>query len=758
MPLVTDGLIGWWTASRQNGSTWPDQSGNGHDLTVVNADWQDDGGIPYLRSDQGDGTKATTSDAAFQLGSGARSLCVWTKYPAGTIADNRGIAGKMSESSPYPGWGLIWSGSGYAEAHIIQNAGSTIAMVTRSTAPDSSWHMVALTYDGSYLKLYYDGSLVGTDGPHTYNTDNAKDFAICGLGSAQSTGVCGNVRAALVYNTCLSGSDVSDNYAAGPEPVGARLTITSRHCVPYCGETPTTDGNYTVVRFLKSGQFATPDGVTEGEVLVVAGGGGGGASYGAAGAGGGVLHDAAHALTGTISVTVGGGGAGATSAGKGTSGGDSYFGAMHAHGGGGGSYGGGGAGLDGGSGGGGGRESGAGGAATQDNSDGGTGYGYAGAAGHATDYSGGGGGAGAAGSGANGGTGRHYSITGTDIGYAGGGGGWASNWNGTTGGGTATDGGGCLAGPKSGTANRGGGGGPFDGTYAGNGGSGIVIVRYLTPVAEAVQLTITSRHQVGYLATLDVSSRHRVRPLLFVRKTVTSRHLVGYVYTPPPARLALRSRHIVNGVQGLARLALTSRHQVSGLVRFALTSGHLVRDVDPATLTLTSRHVVGFAARLALTSRHKVPRRTVIIPGSDPPIEVVDDVTLHAAFNGINLNNGTTTHVLADGTDVGGNGPEYDTIRHYDGSLLIHDVRGALSTITIPLAVKCSSAASLSAWIADINAACRAGGSFVFQESDGATERTYAIAPGPEPSIPENNRFFLHNSAVFNLVLTRWPE
>ena len=66
-----------------------------------------------------------------------------------------------------------------------------------------------------------------------------------------------------------------------------------------------------------------------------------------------------------------------------------------------------------------------------------------------------------------------------------------------------------------------------------------------------------------------------------------------------------------------------------------------------------------------------VPRRTVIIPGSDPPIEVVDDVTLHAAFNGINLNNGTTTNVLADGTDVGGNGPEYDTILHHDGSLLI---------------------------------------------------------------------------------------
>ncbi|MEI6449256.1 MAG: LamG-like jellyroll fold domain-containing protein, partial [Actinomycetes bacterium] len=285
MALVTDGLIGWWNASEQDGSTWPDLSGNGHDLSVANADWQSDGGIPYLRSDQGDGTKATSSDAAFQLGSGARSLCVWTKYPAGSVADNRGIAGKMSESSPYPGWGLVWNGNGYVVAHIIQDAGSTIMTVTRSSTPDTSWHMVALTYDGSYLKLYYDGSLVGTSGAHTYDTDNAKDFAICGLGSAQSTGVCGNVRAALVYDTCLSATDVSDNYAAGPDPPAV-----------YHGETPIVDGDYTVISFLASGDFVTPDGVTTVRALRVGGGSAGakgtpGTCYGGAGAGGGVVED-----------------------------------------------------------------------------------------------------------------------------------------------------------------------------------------------------------------------------------------------------------------------------------------------------------------------------------------------------------------------------------------------------------------------------------------------------------------------------------
>ena len=406
------------------------------------------------------------------------------------------------------------------------------------------------------------------------------------------------------------------------------------------------------------------------------------------------------------------------------------------------------------------------------------GQGYDGGKGSANDSSGGGGGAGAVGSnavttvGGSGGDGVESSITGTATYYGGGGGGWGAGTS-SAGVGLGGAGGGGKGGynADSGTqhaedaeANTGGGGGGGwyapNNDYGGAGVSGIVVIRYLTPTAPAgtATLTITSRHKVGYLAAKTLTSRHKVRELLFVRKTVTSRHLVGYVYTPPPARLALRSRHIVNGVQGAARLALTSRHAVAELVRLTLTSRHLVRDVDPATLSLNSLHVVGFSARLALTSRHRVPRRTVILPGSDPPIEVVDDVTLYASFNGIDLNNGSTTHVLADGTDVGGNAPEYDTIRHYDGSLLIHDVRGAFSTITIPEIVTFSTAAGLSAWIAGLNAACRDGGSFTLQESDGATARTFLIAPGPEPSIPENNRFFIQHVAIFDLVLTRWPE
>jgi len=98
---------------------------------------------------------------------------------------------------------------------------------------------------------------------------------------------------------------------------------------------------------------------------------------------------------------------------------------------------------------------------------------------------GGGGGAGAVGSngagttGGNGGAGLSSSITGTSVTRAGGGGGGGSSTGGT--GGAGGGGAGGYTNATSGTANTGGGsGGIASGTGFANGGSGVVILRYVT--------------------------------------------------------------------------------------------------------------------------------------------------------------------------------------------------------------------------------------------------------------------------------------
>lgn len=271
-----------------------------------------------------------------------------------------------------------------------------------------------------------------------------------------------------------------------------------------------TSGSYTIATFTSSGYFniTAVVGAPTMDVLIVAGGGAGGGVIGGGGGGGGVLYGAnISPVTGNVTVVVGAGG---TPGGNGFNTGAAEAGATGTNssilynsityialgGGGGGSY----SALSksGGSGGGG-ASTGTttGGTSTQTSQTPLTGYGYAGGVG-SDPYGGGGGGAGGIGgtsgsAGSNyGGIGLSNSITGTATYYAGGGGG------GTRQSGQATAGAGGLGGGGSGIAtstyvsatqngNTNTGGGAGGGGYVtsvgavqvgGNGGSGIVIIKY----------------------------------------------------------------------------------------------------------------------------------------------------------------------------------------------------------------------------------------------------------------------------------------
>ena len=266
------------------------------------------------------------------------------------------------------------------------------------------------------------------------------------------------------------------------------------------GGVVTSDATYYYHTFAGSNTFTALQSLSA-DILCIAGGGGGGWQQGGGGGAGGLLDFTSQSLTATpYNVIVGGGGAGSTSSVRGTVGQDSQFGSLTLVKGGGGAgafsssgdtavtYGG-----TGGSGGGGGTPptgTGNGGSAT-------SGQGNSGGNGNSDNatYRNGGGGGGAGGAGATptsaatvgtGGAGSSAysswaSVTSTGVSgaYAGGGGGGGNTA------GTATAGGGrggdASAGAN-GTASTGGGGG--GGGYSStvnayNGGSGIVIVRYL---------------------------------------------------------------------------------------------------------------------------------------------------------------------------------------------------------------------------------------------------------------------------------------
>ena len=270
--------------------------------------------------------------------------------------------------------------------------------------------------------------------------------------------------------------------------------------------------------FTTSGTFSVPSGMTTlTEVLVVGGGGGGGDQHGGGGGAGGLIFFPCYPVSpgGTVTVTVGCGGAGGTGnadnpACKGSPGQDSSFGSpsdpgfsptstvLTAKGGGGGGTYNALGGREGGSGGGGGNQS-SGATGTQPTQPGNSGaYGFGNPGGsQGSPAGGGGGGAGSAGGsgmsgpGGQGGTGKAYTIADgtTPVYYAGGGGGGGHvnptppGVGGQGGQGGGGDGGKTPCGTSSGIpgqANKGGGGGGScnGGAPTGNGGKGVVIVKY----------------------------------------------------------------------------------------------------------------------------------------------------------------------------------------------------------------------------------------------------------------------------------------
>ena len=289
----------------------------------------------------------------------------------------------------------------------------------------------------------------------------------------------------------------------------------------------THDGLYTVHTFTSSGTLTCTGGNITAEVLVVAGGGGGGYDYytadgvgrGAGGGGAGGYLAGSETLSGSMAVTVGDGGGGAiadTYAGScGRPGQNSVFLTRTAIGGGGGighSVGGGVAcsGNNGGSGGGGNHSSAYGTCIAGQGHDGSGGY-------TNNPYNGGGGGgAGAVGEPASGitsgdgGAGLNNDIVkrGTNVGYSGGGGGAGSG--GTLGVGGLGDGGDAG---MSGTPNTGGGGGAGHALRmkaSSPGGSGVVVIRYLTAVAgdtyPSTVLTSSFTNMTAALRDIDTDS------------------------------------------------------------------------------------------------------------------------------------------------------------------------------------------------------------------------------------------------------------
>lgn len=352
----------------------------------------------------------------------------------------------------------------------------------------SSYHhcVVQVLSDNQTIKCFIDGVEVGVQS----NTQTIS------LGTTLNLGrwfngtwyLNGNIQTFRIYNRALSQAEILQNYntqrqryTTTPDASGGTISYVVDNNLTYKVHTFNGDGNFIVGNSSSGDTF---------EYLLVGGGGGAGRDGAGGGGAGGFVTGTTILSTTTYPISVGAGGAKSiTIGGQASDGGPSTFNSITAYGGGGG-----GSkqanGRNGASGGGGGHP------ATYIGGTGISGQGFGGGS-SAAAGGGGGGGAGAVGANfvttaGNGGIGKQSSINGVLQYYAGGGGGGAWNAEGGTGG--LGGGGNGGSGPpqtiaratgQDGTINTGGGGGSagYDSVggqqiSAGNGGSGIVIIRY----------------------------------------------------------------------------------------------------------------------------------------------------------------------------------------------------------------------------------------------------------------------------------------
>ncbi len=382
--------------------------------------------------------------------------------------------------------------------------------------PQAKVHTYSSTGSGThYILLEGNGTIHSTVGIQFKNELGAKGAALTSFHGDLAFDI-GNWSPMTRAMTILNTGSVGIGTASPAGPLHVKVTP----AFSATGGTITYSEGYTIHTFTSSGTF-TPNAAGSVEVLVVAGGGGGGGSYyGGGGGAGGLVYQSSRAVAAqAYTVTVGAGGAGGQNIARGSNGSNSAFDTITAvGGGGGGSYSANPAsGYAGGSGGGAATDGATprtGGAATQGNSGGGTGYGNAGGNSiYSAPYyaGGGGGGAGAVGAnavtgGGNGGAGLQYSqfstVGGSPAGWFAGGGG-AGSYSAPAGiGGNGGGGNGTTSGwGKNATANTGGGGGggEYDPSNGGNGGSGIVIVRYPanTSATAVDSIVVSSAGKVG---------------------------------------------------------------------------------------------------------------------------------------------------------------------------------------------------------------------------------------------------------------------
>lgn len=172
-----------------------------------------------VRTNDGLGSGSYVQLNSIQLFVSQISITAWVKF---INADNNGYGGIVGLINGWFGNRLLLNE--YAQTILFEIDTTVSSTVSCSyTLPDTvfsnQWHHFAATWDGVNMKLYYDGSVVGSPVPLTGAMLSGNLKTSIGMGAQNQFFLHGNIAELALYNTALTPTQISNVYNNGTNTV-----------------------------------------------------------------------------------------------------------------------------------------------------------------------------------------------------------------------------------------------------------------------------------------------------------------------------------------------------------------------------------------------------------------------------------------------------------------------------------------------------------------------------------------------------------
>ena len=262
------GPIGQWQLNEGGGRVAADSSGYGDNGTIVGGvSWTSGPSGSALSFDGGSGA-VRVPDAPQLEPSGAVSVAAWVAR-VGNPGNYKYVLAKGGHSCISASYGLYSGPNGGLEFYISRGHGTAYARSpdAGTNVWDGRWHLAVGTFDGTTVRLYVDGTEVGTGtvypGPIEYLLSDANDLFIGAYPSCANENFAGTISDVRVWNRGLSQSDVSALLATDvPAPTrGSNPPSTAGPIGPTTGTTTgggtTTSSSPSTLPVLRSVTLST---------------------------------------------------------------------------------------------------------------------------------------------------------------------------------------------------------------------------------------------------------------------------------------------------------------------------------------------------------------------------------------------------------------------------------------------------------------------------------------------------------------------